>query len=94
MFCCAGVSAANLMEAACELQALLQRRAACGLGPLLRAQPFFPVSDTAAASNLEPLPCPPQGLLFGPQSASKHGPGSKEVCVDIHMWEMASLGVG
>lgn len=37
----AGVSAANLVEAACELHALLQRRSAAGLGPLIGAQGYL-----------------------------------------------------
>ena len=37
----AGVSAVHLMDAACELQALLKHRTALGLGPLLHAQPYF-----------------------------------------------------
>ncbi|BDA49949.1 hypothetical protein COCOBI_15-0770 [Coccomyxa sp. Obi] len=64
-----GVSAANLVEAACELQALLQRRAAAGLGPLLHAQPFFPVATAAAGTALEPLACPAQGTVFEQEEA-------------------------
>ena len=37
----AGVSEANLVEAACELHALLQRRSAAGLGPLIGAQGYL-----------------------------------------------------
>jgi len=37
----AGVSAVHMMDAACELQALLKHRTSLGLGPLLHAQPYF-----------------------------------------------------
>ncbi len=46
VFAGAGVSAADLVGAACELQALLSHRAALGLGPLLHAQPYF-AADSA-----------------------------------------------
>ena len=54
------------MEAACELQALLQRRAAFGLGPLLHEQLFFPEVGTESA--LERVACPAPGLLSALQS--------------------------
>ena len=39
------MTAADLLGAACELQALLSHRAALGLGPLLHAQPYFPTDS-------------------------------------------------
>ena len=47
----AGVSAADLVEAACELQALLSHRASFGLGPLLHAQPYFSAGNAPGAQR-------------------------------------------
>ncbi|EIE23016.1 hypothetical protein COCSUDRAFT_63401 [Coccomyxa subellipsoidea C-169] len=56
-----GVSAANLVEAACELHALLQRRSAAGLGPLIGAQGYLtPPADPGIYPDKEEATPPPQ----------------------------------
>jgi hypothetical protein len=51
------VSAASLVEAACELQALLDHRASCGLGPLFPTQPAFDVApEPQLQRTASPLP--------------------------------------
>ncbi|KAK9903364.1 hypothetical protein WJX75_003804 [Coccomyxa subellipsoidea] len=52
-----GVSAANLVEAACELHALLQRRSAAGLGPLVGADGSLGTPDDPTVH-----PCPGKGV--------------------------------
>ena len=58
------MSAANLVQAACELHALLLRRSAAGLGPLVGANGFFPNPDDPATN--------PQGELYDQATSMQH----------------------
>ena len=61
------MSAANLVEAACELHALLQRRSAAGLGPLVGADGSLGTPDDPAVH-----PCPGKGESRNPAIAMQH----------------------
>ena len=81
MLCASQVSAAHLVEAAKELDAVMHVRAAYGMGPLVREGPFFPlpppnanspagapgagVSPVAAAAE-QPRQAPAPGAAGGP----------------------------
>jgi hypothetical protein len=60
----AGVSTNDLVEAARELQVLLDHRASFGLGPLLHAQPYFS-SRNAPADRPPTAQC---AAMLGPST--------------------------
>lgn len=53
------------MEAACELQALLNHRASLGLGPLLHAQPYFSSGNAPAPDR---PPTAHRAAMLGPST--------------------------